>query len=579
MFRNMDEVKESEKYAYFRDLGYTEKEAIVLSLIDFDANGKIGRVMKEYLKQKKEGFVDYVSGHYFSDQFKEKPKKKNRNVYSSIVGSGSGGVMLKKLSNLMYNTDYEYKEDEEDDELDLTGAVYSCRPVYSISPFFASTENELRELIENVRTDSYELIEKKNWRNTVDSPTATFRPTYNTAAAGILLSNNRKGSLTRTSMVRIEELLNYLSYDLKAPHNKKFEVTKEVKKVGNEVYLFLGVQGKKILPEKQNICILLDVSGSMTRNKDSMITVIATVLAKMNSGDVFSLVTYSDKDHVIINGLKLNEDKNIEDILEMLARIDIDGYTNGSAGLNKAYEIIEKNMIDNGVNRVIIITDGDLNFGIHDKDGLKGLIEKKRESGAYFSAIGTGIYNLQDDNLEALAKNGNGNYFVVNELSDVRKSVCDKYEALVYPIAKNVKAQVEFNPGRVKAWKLIGYEKRMLHHEDFRNDKVIAEPFGSGSYFIALFRLVMNEGEMVKASLKYLKTELVQSQEIGTLTVRFEDVKDTGIKELEFTIEDTLTESSNIEKAIECADLAERLRDSNVDELTRMKLSGLLEDQ
>ena len=180
----------------------------------------------------------------------------------------------------------------------------------------------------------------------------------------------------------------------------------------------------------------------MYNNTDSIIMVAATVLSRMNPGDILSLVTYSNEDRVIINGLELDENKNVDEIIELLSEIRIDGYTDGSAGINKAYEIIEKNMIEDGVNRVIIITDGDLNFGIHDKDGLKGLIEKKKETGAYFSAIGTGIYNLQDDKLEALAKNGNGNYFVVNSFSDVRRTIRDKYEALVYPIARNVKAQI-----------------------------------------------------------------------------------------------------------------------------------------
>lgn len=604
-----EEIRNTEKYRYLRSLGYTEKQALVLCLIDLSDESRMRRILKAYGSQKEKDFTDFIidnpdpkpiprhslRGRLFDDEEEEDEKEA-----SPVPG------FFRKASPL-------FEADDEDDDLSAyasggyngsAGRSHSQRLAcaspagmsFRMSSFSTAEEDEEDNIIpgffrrlsaeeedtdtglmEQIRTDSYETIEEKEKRDTAVSPTATFRPTFNTAAAGILLSNIRRGSHINKSMVRTEELLNYLSYDLKKPEGNKFEITKEIKKDGDHTYLFLGVQSQKVIPARQNICLLLDVSGSMYSNADQIILVSATLLAKMNPGDVFSLVTYADRDHVIIDGLKLNDDKNFNEIAQMLAGIEIDGCTYGSAGIEKAYEIVEANQISDGVNRVIIMTDGDLNFGIHDKDGLKGLIEKKRESGAYFSAIGTGIWNLQDDKLEALAKNGNGNYFVVNDIPDIRKSIRDNYESLVYPIAKNVKAQMEFNPAKVRSWKLAGYENRMLNHEDFRNDKVIAEPFGSGSYFTALFELTMNESLETGSDLKYQRTQLIPSDELGTLTIRYEDVNDSVVKELEFAVEEPLPATKNIEKAITCVQLADRLRSARVDELTRKKVQRLLD--
>ena len=432
--------------------------------------------------------------------------------------------------------------------------------------------------IEQLRTDSYEIIEEKGFKDVSVSPTSTFRTTYNTAAASVLLSNIRRGSDTRHSMVRTEELLNYLSYDLASPQDRMFEVTKELGTIGGKTMLFLGIQGKKTLPSRQNICFLLDVSGSMSGRSEQMLMSMFSVLSRMNDGDIFSLVTYSSTDHVVVNGLKLRKDRDIEELLEVIAKnVYISGATYGSAGIEKAYEIIEKNKIKDGVNRVIILTDGDLNFGITDKDGLKGLIEKKKLGGAYFSAIGTGTFNLMDDRLEALAKNGNGNYFVVNEKSDIEKNIVDAYESLVFPIAKNVKAQVEFNPQKVQSYKLVGYENRALSHEDFRDDTVIAEPFGSGSYCIALYELKMQEDGPAESGLRYQKRVLSESDELATLSLRYEDIEGGGFHELSFPVESELPMTDNLKKAAECAALAEKLREENADDLSKNRLLKLLE--
>lgn len=549
-FNSFEEVKKSDKYKSLRKMGYSEEEACVFTLIDFNRSSKMSAIVNLFKKSKETSFIKFAFENYFKvEECYEDDMPQPKGMF--------GGIFKKTSRNVSYSM-----------------APMGMATMDSLR--MVSEEAEMPGFVEKIRTDSYERIEESRPRDVVYSPTATFRPTYNTASTGILLSNIRNGSSTRTSMVRTEELLNYLEYDLDNPTDKMFEITKELKTIGNKTYLFLGVQGKKTLPARQNICLLLDVSGSMNSKADSALLSIMAVLSNMRDGDILSLVTYSTEDSVIINGIKLNKEQDIDKIAYMLAsEVRIYGCTNGSAGLNKAYDIIEENKINDGVNRVIIITDGDLNFGIHDKDGITGLIKNRKKSGAYFSAIGTGIYNLQDDKLEALAKNGNGNYFVVNCSDDVEKSIFNKYESLVYPIAKNVKAQMEFNPGLVKDWKLIGYENRMLNHEDFRNDEVIAEPFGSGSYFVALFELTLEGTKKIQSDLKYQNVKLNKSDEIGTLTLRFEDVDDSNIKELEFTVEKDLNSSENIEKAIKCAEIAQKLRGNNPDFLVKQEFLKL----
>lgn len=414
--------------------------------------------------------------------------------------------------------------------------------------------------IEDVRTDSYEQIKEQPHKDTQYSPTSTFQTTYNTAAATILIGNFQQNTHMNFNMVRTEELLNYLRYSLIQPSTDLFTVTPELKREGDKGYLFLGIQGKHTMPTHKNIVLLIDTSGSMSSKVLAIRSTIATVFADMHDGDIFSIVTYSDTDHTFINGMKVNKEHNIDYVLDKIKDMEIRGCTYGSKGIETAYSIIEENYIDNGVNRVILVTDGDLNFGITEKSGLKQLIEKKRKIGAYLSCIGTGLYNLMDDKLETLAKYGNGNYFVVNSIEDVQSVLHDRYESLIFPIAKNVKAQVEFNPNIVKGYKLVGFENRTLSHEDFRNDNIVAEPFGSGSYCIACYELDFGECENSHPLRYTVSGNTGNTDELCTLTIRYQNVDADAYNELTFVIPNEEKQTENIERAIECMNIADILR-------------------
>ncbi len=415
-------------------------------------------------------------------------------------------------------------------------------------------------------TDEYEPIEEKEARTTVSEQTSTFRMTTNTASAGVVLNQLRNGRRIDRSMVRIEEMLNYFRYESAVPTEEMFKIACEIMDAEDErKYLYINVQGREEVKDKQNIVVLLDVSGSMHGNAEETQAIIATIVSKLGNGDKISLVTYSSEDHVELEAFAVNGPEDRIRVLEALLSIEIYGCTYGSKGIERAYKIGKKNYIPGGNNQVILITDGDLNFGITAKGGLKQLIERKKKHNLFLSVIGTGLWNYKDDKLETLSKHGNGVYRVVNNLADVRKSIDEEYSSLVNIIAKDVKAQVEFNPEIVESYRLLGFENRTLEREDFVNDKVISEPFGSGGYGVALYELHMKtDAEPADTGLKYSKIITTGSQEPATVKVRYKEPLEDVSHELETVVETAdASYTDNLRLAFIVYVCAEKLRGSD----------------
>ena len=435
------------------------------------------------------------------------------------------------------------------------------------APWMAGgSDDDVDELMEALSTDSYEPIEEKDAKNVFTSPTSTFRMTTSNASMGIVFNQIRSGRRVNMDEVRIEEVLNYFDYEAETPKDAKFAICTELmEKKGNKKILFIDAEAAKEKKEHQNIILLLDTSGSMCSNDEVTQEAVATVFSKLKTGDRISLVTYSTKDHTYFKGFEIQDEQSKEDLMGIVLGIEIEGCTYGSAGINTAYDIGEKFYKPDWNNQVILITDGDLNFGITDKHGLKGLIEKKKKSNLFLSVIGTGLYNYKDDNLEVLAKHGNGTYCVVNNLDDVDESVNRRFIALTNIVAKDVKAQVEFNPRFVKSYRLLGYENRQLNHEDFKNDKVISEPYGSGGHGIALYELEMNEEENPAASsdLKYQKPVLTNSDELGSVSIRYKEPLSNQSSQIETAIYNTNHSTQNIRLAYFLYCLSEKLRGSD----------------
>ena len=415
-------------------------------------------------------------------------------------------------------------------------------------------------------TDEYEPVEEKDPVSVLHGQTSTFRMTTNTASAGIVLNQLRNGRRIDQSMVRIEEMLNYFRYSTPMPGEETFGISLEAADAGERrKYLYINVQGMERVPEKQNIVILLDVSGSMSSNSQYTQGIVATILSKLKEGDRLSLITYSSRDQIILNGMEIRGEEDRIHALEKFLSLKISGFTYGSAGIETAYKIGRSHYISGGNNQVILITDGDLNFGITDKGGLEELIEEKKKDRLFLSVIGTGLWNYKDDKLEILSKHGNGVYRTVNSLSDVRKSIFEEYASLVNIIAKDVKAQVEFNPETVESYRLLGFENRTLSHEDFSNDKVISEPFGSGGYGVALYELTMREkGTAIESGYKYSRIVTTGSEETGTVRVRYkEPLGEVSSLQEKVIGPDLNSFSDNLRLAFIVYVCSEKLRDSD----------------
>lgn len=417
-----------------------------------------------------------------------------------------------------------------------------------------------------METDEYDPIEEKDFRSVASSMTSTFRMTTNTASAGVILNQLRNDRRIDASMVRIEEMLNYFRYKSEKPESEKFKISYELKDLNDaRKLLYINVQGKEEVKSRQNIVILLDVSGSMSGNAKKTQAMVATIISKLNPGDKLSLVTYSSNDEVVFRGKWISSEEDKIKALETFLGLEIYGGTYGSAGIETAYEIGKEEYIEDGNNQVILITDGDLNFGITDRGGLEELIEEKKKSNLFLSVIGTGLYNYKDNKLETLSKHGNGVYRTVNNLADVKKCIDDEYASLVNVIAKDVKAQVEFNPEVVESYRLLGFENREISHEDFVNDKVISEPFGSGGYGVALYELVMRaDGKPVESGYKYAKVVTTGSTELGTVKVRYKEPLEDSSKEIECVITSAQEDySDNLRLAYVVYVCAEKLRGSD----------------
>ena len=558
------------KYEYYLGLGYSEHAAKVLSVVTYGDEKlvflvkQLGRknVVEElyaWLHERKEETPEEAIEAFYEEKHPRPKYEEER----GLGCSGAGIMASVRASSRVFSKGFAAKKAAPPFAV-KENVVMCCEACEDISSWMADEVDS--ELMEALSTDSYEPIEEKDAKNVFTSPTSTFRMTTSNASMGIVFNQIRSGRRVNMDEVRIEEVLNYFDYEAEAPEDAKFAICTELmEKKGNKKILFIDAQAAREKKEHQNIILLLDTSGSMDDDNEVTQEAVATVFSKLKAGDRVSLVTYSTKDHTWLKGFEIKDSRSKEELMGVVLGIEIEGCTYGSAGIETAYAIGEKYYKPDWNNQVILITDGDLNFGITDKHGLKGLIEEKKKSNLFLSVIGAGLYNYKDDNLEVLSKHGNGTYCVVNNLDDVDESVNRRFIALTNIVAKDVKAQVEFNPRFVKSYRLLGYENRQLNHEDFKNDKVISEPYGSGGHGIALYELEMNEEESPTASsdLKYQKPVLTNSDELGSVSIRFKEPLSDKSSQIETAVYNTNHSTQNIRLAYFLYCLSEKLRGSD----------------
>lgn len=379
-------------------------------------------------------------------------------------------------------------------------------------------------------TEEYNKVEEQRYQSTKNQPLSTFSADVDTASYSNIRRMLKEGRMVDTGAVRIEEMLNYFNYDYKQPDGESpFGVTTELSDCpwNPDSKLFLvGIQTEKIDFSKSapaNLVFLIDVSGSMMdENKLPLVQRAFLLLTEnLTEKDRISIVTYAGSDMVVLSGAKGDQKKKIQ---TAITELEAGGGTYGSKGIETAYQIAMENYIEGGNNRVILATDGDLNVGITSESELTNLIEEKRKSGVALSVLGFGTGNIKDNKMEALADHGNGNYAYIDSLMEARKVLVEEMGATLHTVASDVKFQVEFNPAKVKGYRLLGYDNRRLATEDFNDDAKDAGEVGAGHSVTVLYELVLTDSKMEipETELKYQTTEQTNLvDELLTVNIRY----------------------------------------------------------
>lgn len=345
-------------------------------------------------------------------------------------------------------------------------------------------------------TENYNRIDDNPFYIVNNEPLSTFSIDVDTASYSNMRRFITQGQLPPKDAIRIEELINYFSYDYPQPQgNQPFSVTTEVTNAPwnpKHKLVQVGLQGKTLESENlppSNLVFLIDVSGSMSsRNKLPLVQQSLKLLVnKLRPEDRVSLVVYSGNAGLVLPSTSGSEK---DKIIAAIDRLKSGGSTAGGQGIELAYRIAKQNFLKSGNNRVILATDGDFNVGVSSDAELTRLIEKKREQDIFLTVLGFGTGNYKDGKMEQLANKGNGNYAYIDTLFEAKKVLVNDLRGTLFTIAKDVKIQVEFNPAKVQAYRLIGYENRLLKNQDFNDDKKDAGEIGSGHSVTALYEVI-----------------------------------------------------------------------------------------
>jgi Ca-activated chloride channel family protein len=366
---------------------------------------------------------------------------------------------------------------------------------------------------------------------TSEAPVSTFSIDVDTAAYAYVRSTLLNGGQLRPDAVRVEEMVNYFTYDYAAPvANSDVPFTTQINVTQtpwnpDTQLVRIGIQGQKPALEDRpplNLVFLIDTSGSMqSATKLPLLKQsFALMLTELRPTDQVAIVTYAGSAGTVLESTAASETATI---LNALDHLNAGGSTAGGAGLRAAYTLADK-MRDTGeISRVLLATDGDFNVGINNPDDMKSFIKKNRDSGTYLSVLGFGRGNYRDDMMQTLAQNGNGTAAYIDTLAEAQKTLVDQLSGALFPIANDVKIQVEFNPATVAEYRLIGYETRALNREDFNNDKVDAGDIGAGHQVTALYEITpVGSPAILNDPLRYAAEAAPQdATELGFFKLRY----------------------------------------------------------
>lgn len=428
-------------------------------------------------------------------------------------------------------------------------------------------------------TEDYAEINENQFRNPYSNPYSTFSIDVDVASYSNVRRFLNMGQMPPKDAVRVEEMINYFDYDYVQPKgNKPFSITTEMSSSPwNEQHklVHVGLQGKDIdmkdLPPS-NLVFLMDVSGSMSApNKLPLLkSAFKMLIDKLRPEDKVAMVVYAGAAGEVLPSTSASEK---EVILDALDGLSAGGSTAGGAGINLAYKIAKKNFVEGGNNRVILATDGDFNVGASSNKAMENLIEEKRNDGIFLTVLGFGMGNYKDSKMELLADKGNGNYAYIDNILEAKKVLVSEFGGTLFTIAKDVKIQVEFNPAKVKAYRLIGYENRLLKDEDFNNDKKDAGELGAGHTVTALYEIIPVgvDSDFVIDDLKYQTTKIsakaLSSSELMNVKLRYKDPDGEDSKLIIHPLKDTPLKidetSDNFRWSAAVAAFGMQLRDSD----------------
>jgi Ca-activated chloride channel family protein len=344
--------------------------------------------------------------------------------------------------------------------------------------------------------ESYATILESAFRFTRDDPLSTFSIDVDTASYANVRRFLMDGQRPPPDAVRIEELINYFDYDYPQPRGAApFSVNTAVAECPwNREHLLLriGLQGRAVHRHERNpsnLVFLVDVSGSMDdpRKLPLVVSSLRMLTEELDSRDRIAIVVYAGSSGLVLDSTSA---KQRDSVLAALDRLRAGGSTNGGEGIQLAYSVARAHFERGGTNRVILCTDGDFNVGVTSHEALVELIESERKSGVFLSVLGFGTGNLKDSTMEQLADKGNGNYAYIDSLREARKVLVEQIGGTLETIAKDVKIQIELNPAKAQAWRLVGYENRVLAHQDFNDDTKDAGEIGAGHTVTALYEIV-----------------------------------------------------------------------------------------
>lgn len=445
-------------------------------------------------------------------------------------------------------------------------------PSYYRSPFYSH----------EVNTEEYGSFRENRFLSVTENPLSTFALDVDAASYGNIRRIINQGQMPVKDAVRIEEMINYFSYDYPQPldgHPVRIDTETAVCPWNNKHQVVrIGVKAKEIPSETLptgNFVFLLDVSGSMfSANKLPLVKASMKLLVNnLRPKDRVAIVTYAGAAGEVLPSTSASDKQKI---MEALDNLQAGGSTAGGAGIQLAYKIAEKNLVKGGNNRVILCTDGDFNVGVSSPTELESLIESKRKSGVFLTVLGYGMGNYKDNKLQTLAQKGNGNHAYIDNLQEANKVLVNEFGGTMYAVAKDVKLQVEFNPNFVNAYRLIGYETRLLEDEDFNDDTRDAGELGAGHTVTALYEIVpvgVNVPVGSVDKLKYQQTKndvslpkFADSKELLTVKLRYKEPDKDVSRKLEVPVlanRMNLNASQDFNFAMAAAMFGQLLRDSD----------------